>query len=78
MLGCNQTYIQPNANVVVTFSVSWENIYVRFFLVTAEQRRRPIRLKKAMVYFTSLTSPGSMLLECKLHCIPMVYYRGFQ
>ena len=23
MLGCNLTYIQPNANVVVTFSVSW-------------------------------------------------------
>ena len=23
MLGCNQTYIQPNANVVVMFSVSW-------------------------------------------------------
>ena len=25
MLGCNQTYIQPNANVEVTFSVGWEN-----------------------------------------------------
>ena len=25
MLGCNQTYILPNANVVVTFSVSWDH-----------------------------------------------------
>ena len=24
MLGCNQTFIQPNAHVVVTFSVSWD------------------------------------------------------
>ena len=28
MLGCNQTYIQPNANVVVTFSVSWDVIII--------------------------------------------------
>ena len=31
------------------------------------------------VILTSLTSHGSMLLlECKLHYIPMVYYRTFK
>ena len=34
MLGCNQTYIQPIANVVVTFSVSW--VVTEWSLVSAD------------------------------------------
>ena len=38
MLGRNQTYIQPNANVVVTFSVNWGYKYAPFlcaYILTA-------------------------------------------
>ena len=42
------------------------------FLLTAEQRRRQIRLQKAMVYFFVIEVVWlDVVMKCKLHYIPM-------
>ena len=55
MLGCNQTYIQPNANVVVTFSVSWVTaMYIpKTFFEKVETYRCEIKIKSAMTNSTN-------------------------
>ena len=55
------------------------HLHAVFFLLTAEQRLRAIRLREQWFILTSLAARGSMvLLECKLHNVPMVKHRAFQ
>ena len=50
-----------------------------FFLLTAEHRRRPSDCKGPSWFILASLKPrdSMMLLEGKVNCVPMVYYRAF-